>query len=107
MVISDNASLGKNFEANLTALELHYEQAWDDVEAFEMLKWAQDEGMPFHMVFMEAQESDRYARHLGEKIAQDPMFNHLKMILLTAVGQKGDARVFEHHRILSPFKQAC
>ncbi|MBU3952904.1 MAG: response regulator [Proteobacteria bacterium] len=95
LVISDNASLGKNFEANLTALGLHYEQAWDDVEAFEMLKWAQDDGMPFHMVFMEAQESDQYARHLGEKIAQDPMFNHLKMILLTAVGQKGDARVFE------------
>ncbi|MBU0972716.1 MAG: response regulator [Proteobacteria bacterium] len=95
LVISDNASLGKNFEANLTALGLHYEQAWDDVEAFEMLKWAQDDGMPFHMVLMEAQESDQYARQLGEKIAQDPRFNQLRMILLTAVGQKGDARAFE------------
>ena len=95
LTISDNTTLGKNFDANLSALDIQYEQAWDDVEAFEMLKWAQDDNYPFHMVIMEAQESDQYARNLGGKIKNDPQFDHLKMILLTAVGQKGDARVFE------------
>jgi two-component system sensor histidine kinase/response regulator len=95
MVISDNSSLGKIFEDNLCALDISYEQAWDDVEALEMLKWAQDDNMPFHLVIMEAQESDQYARHLGEKIQKDPRFDRLKMIFLTAVGQKGDARRFE------------
>jgi signal transduction histidine kinase/DNA-binding response OmpR family regulator/HPt (histidine-containing phosphotransfer) domain-containing protein len=95
MAISDKSSLGKNFEDNLCALDIPYEQAWDDVEALEMLKWAQDDNLPFHLVIMEAQESDQYARHLGEKIQKDPRFEHLKMILLTAVGQKGDARSFE------------
>ena len=95
LVISDNTTLGKNFDDNLSALDIHYEQAWDDVEALEMLKWAHDDNMPFHLIIMEAQESDQYARLLGERIQKDPQFDHLKMILLTAVGQKGDARVFE------------
>jgi signal transduction histidine kinase/DNA-binding response OmpR family regulator/HPt (histidine-containing phosphotransfer) domain-containing protein len=95
LVISDNTTLGKNFDDNLSALDIPYEQAWDDVEALEMLKWAQDDNMPFHLIIMEAQESDQYARLLGKKIQKDPQFDHLKMILLTAVGQKGDARIFE------------
>jgi two-component system sensor histidine kinase/response regulator len=95
MVISDNSSLGKTFDDDLCALDISYEQAWDDVEAFEMLKWAQDDNVPFHLVIMEAQESDQYARYLGEKIQKDPRFDHLKTILLTSVGQKGDARRFE------------
>lgn len=95
LVISDNPSLGKTFETNLAAMDIEYEQAWDDVEALEMLKWAQDDDMPFHLIIMEAQESDQYARTLGEKIKKDPKFDHLKMLLLTGVGQKGDARAFE------------
>ena len=95
LVISDNTTLGKTFDDNLSALDISYEQALDDVEALEMLKWAQDDNMPFHLIIMEAQESDQYARLLGERIQNDPQFEHLKMILLTAVGQKGDARVFE------------
>ncbi len=95
LVISDNTSLGKNFNSNLSALGIEYEQAWDDMEAFEMLKWAQDDNIPFHLVIMEAKESDQQARHLGEMIAAAPQFANLKMIILTAVGQKGDARAFE------------
>ncbi len=95
LAISDNTSLGKNFDASLSALDIQYEQAWDDVEALEMLQWAQNDNVPFHMIIMEAQESDQYARNLGGLIKDDPQFDHLKMILLTAVGQKGDARLFE------------
>ncbi len=95
LVISDKSCLGKNFETNLAALDIEYEQAWDDVEALEMLKWAQDDDMPFHLIIMEAQESDQYARTLGEKIKKDPRFDPLKRLLLTGVGQKGDAKAFE------------
>lgn len=95
LVISDKSCLGKNFETNLAALDIEYDQAWDDVEALEMLKWAQDDDYPFHLIIMEAQESDQYARTLGEKIKKDPRFDHLKRLLLTGVGQKGDAKAFE------------
>jgi two-component system sensor histidine kinase/response regulator len=95
MVISDNSSIGKALDGGLTDLDIEYEQAWDDVEAFEMLKWAQDDDNPFHLIIMEAQESQQFARTLGEMIAVDSRFDHLKMILLTGVGQKGDAKIFE------------
>jgi two-component system sensor histidine kinase/response regulator len=96
LVISDSASVGKKLETILADLDIQYDQALDDVEAFEMIKWAQDDNVPFYMVIMEAQESDQYARNLGKRIKEDTRFCDLKMILITAVGQKGDARVFEN-----------
>jgi len=96
LVISDSLPLGKFFESNLAALYIQYEQALDDVEAFELIKWAKDDKVPFQMVIMEAQESDQYARNLGKRIKEDSLFSELKLVLITAVGQKGDARIFEN-----------
>jgi len=95
LIISDKTILGKNFTGHVSDLSIQYEQAFDDVEALEMLKWAMDDDFPFHLIIMEVQESDQYARRLGKMINKDPGVKHLKMILLTAVGQKGDARSFE------------
>jgi signal transduction histidine kinase/CheY-like chemotaxis protein len=95
LVLSDGSSLGINFENNLNALKIDYDQAFDVTEAMEMLKWAHDENSPFHVVIMEAKESELAAQTLGEKISQDDRFKDIKMILLTSVGKKGDARRFE------------
>ncbi|MCP3874319.1 MAG: response regulator [Desulfobacteraceae bacterium] len=95
LVLSDGSSLGKNFERNLDALEIDYDQAFDETEAIEMLRWAHDENSPFHLVIMEAKETDIVAETLGKKIKQDELFKHIKLILLTSVGKKGDARRFE------------
>ncbi|MCP3944593.1 MAG: response regulator [Desulfobacteraceae bacterium] len=95
LVISDSPTLGKNFDISLSVLGIQYEQALDDMEALEMLKWAHDDNIPFHIIIMEAQESDQYAKNFGKMVKENPQFDYLKMILLTAVGQKGDARLFE------------
>jgi signal transduction histidine kinase/DNA-binding response OmpR family regulator/HPt (histidine-containing phosphotransfer) domain-containing protein len=95
LVLSDGSSLGITFEKNLIALELNYEQAFDETEAMEMLKWARDEENPFDMVIMEAKESDITAKNFGKKIKQDDRFRQTKLILLTSIGKKGDARRFE------------
>ncbi len=95
LVLSDGATLGKNFEKNLLALEIEYDQAFDETEALEMLRWAQDESEPFHLVILEAKESDTAAEAFGKKLKQDELFKQTKLMLLTAVGQKGDARRFE------------
>ncbi len=95
LVLSDGSSLGINFENNLNALEIDYDQAFDETEAMEMLKWAQDENNPFHLVIMEAKEYDITAETVEKKIKQDDLFKHTKLMLLTSIGKEGDARRFE------------
>ena len=95
LVFGDMSSLGINFENNLNALNIDYDQAFDDMEAFEMLKWAFDDKDPFHVVIMEAKESDGFAKTFGKKIRQDELFKNIKLVLLTSVGSKGDAKLFE------------
>lgn len=95
LVISDGSTLGPNFEKNLNDLEIAYEQAFDDTEALEMLKWSLDEDNPFHLVIMETKEFDITAEVLGKKIKNDHQLQHIKMMLLTSIGKKGDARRFE------------
>ncbi len=95
LVLSDGATLGQNFEKNLAALELDYDQAFDETEAMEMLKWALDDGYPFDLVIMEAKESDSGAQNLGKKIKGHDLLKQTKMMVLSAIGQLGDARRFE------------
>lgn len=95
LVLSDGASLGINFENNLNTLNINYEQAFDDTEALEMLKWSYDEKQPFFLVIMETKEFDVTAEALGRKIRQDDMFKHTRLMLLTSIGKKGDAKRFE------------
>ncbi len=95
LVLGDMSTLGSHFENNLNALNMDYEQAVDDTEAMEMLKWAYDDKDPFHVVIMEAKENDGFARILGKKIKQDDLFKNIKLILLTSVSSKGDAKQFE------------
>ncbi|MFH2057730.1 MAG: response regulator [Pseudomonadota bacterium] len=95
LILSDGASLGKTFENNLIGLNIDYEQAFDEIEAFEMLKWASEEKQPYHLVITEAKECDIICESLGKKIFQEKLHQETKMMLLTSVGKKGDARRFE------------
>ncbi len=95
LVLSDGSTLGKNFERNLNALKIEYEHAFDETEALEMLKWARDENDRFHLVIMEAKETDIHCESLGRKMIKDGFEKETKMMLLTSVGKKGDARRFE------------
>lgn len=95
LVLSDGANLGPNFEKNLEDLQFDYEQAFDETEALEMLKWARDEGNLFDLVLMEAKESDLPAEALGLSIQEDKNLCKIKRMLMTAIGKKGDARRFE------------
>lgn len=95
LVISDGATLGKRFEKNLNLLNINYEQAFDETEALEMMNWAVDADNRFDLVIMEAKEYDVFCESLGTSIVEGEVFGNVKMMLLTSVGKKGDARRFE------------
>ena len=95
LVLGDMSSLGIHFENNLNALDINYDQAFDETEAFEMLKWAYDDQNSFHVVIMEAKENHDFAKTLGKKIKQNDFFKNIKLMILTSVGCKGDTKLFE------------
>ncbi len=95
LVLSDSSKIGKNFENNLDELGLDYFQAYGSMDALKKLRKSMDKKAPFHVVIMEAQEYDKSMETLGRKIKQQEQFKHLKLVLMTSIGKKGDAKRFE------------
>ena len=96
MVLTDGANLGRNFERNLGFLRINYEQAFDETEAVEILKWAAEENDPFSLIIVEAKESDNHARALGKQLLDEPGSAQIPKMLLSSVGEKGHAKQFEN-----------
>ncbi len=95
LVTTDGSDLGRNFEKYLNELKIYYRQAFNETEAMAMLTQAVEENAPFHVVIMEAKESDTLAENLGREIKQDKILKQTKLMLLTSIGKQGDARRFE------------
>ncbi len=95
LVTTDGSDLGRNFEKHLNELKINYRQASNETKAMEMLTRAFEENQPFHVVIMEAKESDTLAENLGRKIKQNKALKQTILMLLTSIGKQGDARRFE------------
>jgi len=95
LVTSDLDAPGKHLVSALEDHGLIYEFANDHTTAMGLIEQAYAKGKPFHAAIMEVQESGEYARALGGRIKADSSLCTLRMILVSAVGQKGDARAFE------------
>ena len=97
LVTSDADGPGRQLSAALKKSGADFECAPNEKRAVEMIRKAAGGQRPFHVVIMEVQESDLYARALGSRLKADgsPGGVNLNLILVTAVGQKGDARDFE------------
>ncbi|WP_321492398.1 response regulator [uncultured Desulfobacter sp.] len=64
-------------------------------QVLDLVRLASSSADPFHVVIMEVSESDQYARTLGMEFSRDPELHTLARVIVSAVGKKGDARVFE------------
>ncbi len=95
LLVSDVPGAAKNLVKQIQHLGVAHELAMDGPDAFDRLLSAEEHRHPFHVVLMDVQETSRFARHLGEKICNKKMLAGLKLILVTGVGQKGEAREFE------------
>ena len=95
LLVSDIPGAAKNLEKQIQHLGIAHELALDGTDAFDRLLSAQELFHPFHVVLMDVQESSRFAQQLGEKICNKNMLAGLKLILITGVGQQGEAREFE------------
>ncbi len=95
LLTSDDIQVCGAVENILAELGLEYETAQDYIEAKEKLLHAAALGYPFHILIADIQEGDETAEHFGKQVLQDNRLSYIKMIILTAVGKKGDARRFQ------------
>ncbi len=72
-----------------------YEKAGGRTEVFNMIEAAALDHHPFNVLVADIHESDLKAEEIGKTISNDENFSGIKMMLLTAVGAKGDARRFQ------------
>ncbi|MFO7912832.1 MAG: response regulator [Desulfotignum sp.] len=95
LLVSETPGPSHQLAGLISTLGIAYETAQDGKDAFDRLVSAKKHHHPFDVVLMEVQETGRYARKLGEQICHEKMLADLKLILVTGVGQKGEAREFE------------
>jgi len=68
-----------------------YEEAADGVEALEKLRGALAEGRPFRIALLDMQMPDMDGKTLSRVIKSDPALKDTLLVMLTSVGQRGDA----------------
>ena len=94
IVLSDADTPGKQLIKALEISRVKYE-VYENDAVFQILDQAYTNQQPFHVIVMEVNESDQYARALGKSFKDHNEHCSIKRILVTGVGQKGDARDFE------------
>ncbi len=95
LVVTDGTDLGKTLKKHLNELKIDYKQALNETQAVEELIQSLEENQPFPLVIVEVKESNTLAENLGRKIKQDKGLKQTRLILLTSIGNQGDARRFE------------
>jgi two-component system sensor histidine kinase/response regulator len=78
-------------ERYLTNWNMHYDSAESGAHALTLLKRAADSGMPYHLAILSDQLAGTDWADFARTITSDPTLNSTRLVLLTQVGQRGDA----------------
>jgi len=95
LVMGDGPGVGLKLSTALETDRVRYDLASDEKSAFDMILTARKNVKPYHVLLMEVNESDQFARTMGKKLLEHGGLGSIKLVLVTAVGQKGDALAFE------------
>lgn len=68
-----------------------FEEAPDGNTALEILRQAANNGQPYDIAIIDMQMTKMDGEFLGEMIKEDPLLNGIKLILMTSLGNRGDA----------------
>ncbi|WP_320042865.1 response regulator [uncultured Desulfobacter sp.] len=94
VAVSDKPEPSTRLTKIFDRIGFHYKPCGHN-QLIELITVANESVTPFHVVIMEVNESDQYARNIGREFSQNPELNSLARIIVTAVGKQGDAREFE------------
>jgi Amt family ammonium transporter len=91
LIVDDNATNRLVLQRQLNAWGCRVETASGGVEAIEHLHGALDEKDPFEIAILDMQMPEMDGETLGEKIKADHRTQNTLLVMMTSIGQRGDA----------------
>lgn len=95
LIVDDNATSREILTAHLAAWSMRPSEAKDGPEALHALNQAVDEHDPFRIALIDMQMPGMDGETLGRTIREDERLAGARMVMLTSLGMRGDARRFE------------
>lgn len=95
LIVGDDLAMCRPLKNSLLSLDINPSQADSIDSAMSALIQAATENQPFQAVMIDIQNGSIDAAGLGQKIKAEKNLRDVKLVLLTAIGKKGEARYFE------------
>jgi len=95
LIVDDNATNREILTTRLASWGMRPSEAQDGPEALQAFSRARDEQDPFRIALIDMQMPDMDGETLGRTIKADKSLADTRMVMLTSLGMRGDARRFE------------
>ncbi|MDP3001421.1 MAG: PAS domain S-box protein, partial [Bryobacterales bacterium] len=95
LIVDDNATSREILSTRMTAWGMHPSETGDGPAALEALSRAAEENEPFRVAVIDMQMPEMDGETLGRAIRADHRLADTRMVLLTSLGMRGDARRFQ------------
>jgi two-component system sensor histidine kinase/response regulator len=109
LVVDDNQTNRLVLEKNVQVLGSRVETVESGAKAIEFLRHAQRLGDPYHVLLLDMQMPSMDGEQTARAIKSDPALKEVRIIILTSMGQRGDATRLEQlgcsGYLLKPVKQ--
>ncbi|MCP9441615.1 MAG: response regulator [Nitrospira sp.] len=92
-IVDDNATNRTVLQYHATAWEMDYGTAENGRAALSLLHAAAMEGRPFDLAIIDHHMPELNGLDVGRAVRANPALNHTKLVLLTSLGRRGDARM--------------
>jgi len=95
LVVDDNFTSREILNVRLSSWGMRPAEAQDADSALEMLWSAKKEGDPFEVAILDMQMPGMDGATLGQMIKNDRLISKTRLVLLSSLGERGDARRFQ------------
>jgi len=95
LIVDDNATNREMLNIRMTSWGMRPVEAADGFTALELLKAAFEQGDPFQMAVLDMHMPCMDGAMLARKIKADARLAEIPLVLLTSLGERGDARRFK------------
>jgi two-component system, sensor histidine kinase and response regulator len=96
LIVDDHAVNRLVFKEYLESWGCRFDEAENGDEALSKLSGAVKSGDPFHVALLDMQMPGMDGETLGGKIKSDPALGRTRLVMVTSMGQRGDAERLKH-----------
>jgi CheY-like chemotaxis protein/signal transduction histidine kinase len=91
LIVDDSRNNRDLLTQHLSTWGMHVQSSEDGVQALVLLDAAAKEGHPFHVVVVDKNMPEMDGLSLAQAIREQPTLQALRIVMLTPIGQRGDA----------------